>query len=382
MNSKLTIEDVREALDFDPATGILLWKKPHSNRVQIGDRAGVVAINGRRYINLKGEKHLAHRLAWAHYYGVWPTGDVKQKNGDYDNCTITNLVEQSRQETASNRRVNENSKSGHAGVTWDSKREKWQVHITQDYRQVALGLFEDLDAAVAARQEALATLKISVSPEERAAAAHSVARRRRQRVAWKQVNESGPTTWASFDDFCADIGDIPQTKSQLVKVDFSKPIGPTNFKWSLPPDKPFDHRTREGRIAYLRAHRRENPDLYREKELRRNFGMTLSEYREVENDQFGVCAICGKGETTERDGELLWLAVDHDHDTNENRGLLCIGCNTALGKFNDDPRLLRSAVAYLESKNKREPVWSRPVVTEITHLPIGQKILAENRLHG
>src|ERR1700724_1380922 len=102
MEPKLTIEFVREVLDFDPATGIFVWTAPRSKRVKVGDRAGVLATNGRRYVSVGGEKHLAHRLAWFYHRGVWPNGDVKQKNGDYDDCRIDNLVEQSEAETSGN----------------------------------------------------------------------------------------------------------------------------------------------------------------------------------------------------------------------------------------------------------------------------------------
>jgi len=39
--------------------------------------------------------------------------------------------------------------------------------------------------------------------------------------------------------------------------------------------------------------------------------------------------------------------IDHNHDTNKVRGLLCRNCNTALGLFNDNVNSLLSAIKYL-----------------------------------
>jgi len=356
MKSNLTIEQVRTALEFYPATGVLLWVRPQSNRVKVGDRAGVIASNGRRYVNVAGEKHLAHRLVWFHYYGVWPTGDVRQRDGNYDNCAIENLFEQTRQEVASTRRVNAKSKSGHAGVTWDSARERWQVHITRDYKQVGVGSYDSLEDAIAARREAMAS-EIVVSSDEKAKAAHAVARRRRQRMAWQRLERSGlRLTWPSLDEFCVDIGDIPETQMAIVPIDPVAPVGPGNWKWSLPTDQKHDFRTPEGRAAYGRAHREANADLYRDKELRKKFGITLVQYRAKLAEQGGVCAICGSDEIAERKGKKLSLAVDHDHDTEALRGILCIACNTGIGKLADSPQRLRDAADYLEAHGKREAV--------------------------
>ena len=41
------------------------------------------------------------------------------------------------------------------------------------------------------------------------------------------------------------------------------------------------------------------------------------------------------------------LYIDHCHDTDEVRGLLCNLCNVGLGAIQDNPVLLHSAVAYL-----------------------------------
>jgi hypothetical protein len=40
--------------------------------------------------------------------------------------------------------------------------------------------------------------------------------------------------------------------------------------------------------------------------------------------------------------------VDHDHTTGRIRGLLCTRCNAAIGLFEENPRLLRQAVGYLQ----------------------------------
>lgn len=89
--------------------------------------------------------------------------------------------------------------------------------------------------------------------------------------------------------------------------------------------------------------KRENPDKGYAGYLKRIYGITIKEYYKMLEDQGGGCAVCGKtpGENGRR------LAVDHDHETGEVRGLLCSSCNTGLGNFKDDPQLLESAMYYL-----------------------------------
>lgn len=43
------------------------------------------------------------------------------------------------------------------------------------------------------------------------------------------------------------------------------------------------------------------------------------------------------------------LAFDHNHTTGKFRGWLCTKCNTAIGQTNDNPKLLRKLVTYLEN---------------------------------
>lgn len=76
--------------------------------------------------------------------------------------------------------------------------------------------------------------------------------------------------------------------------------------------------------------------------LQRDFGLSEADYEAMLQAQEGACALCRK-----RPDVGKHLAVDHCHKTGRVRGLLCMLCNTALGKFNDDPERLRDAIAYL-----------------------------------
>ena len=60
-------------------------------------------------------------------------------------------------------------------------------------------------------------------------------------------------------------------------------------------------------------------------------------------EQGNACAICG----TDTPGGKGQFHADHDHETNQPRGVLCHNCNVALGNFQDNPEILRAAIEYL-----------------------------------
>lgn len=78
----------------------------------------------------------------------------------------------------------------------------------------------------------------------------------------------------------------------------------------------------------------------RKYELSHYYGITVNEYNRLVEQQKDKCAIChGKPEAC--------LAVDHCHETNKIRGLLCRKCNSALGLFDNNPIHLKNAIKYL-----------------------------------
>ena len=74
------------------------------------------------------------------------------------------------------------------------------------------------------------------------------------------------------------------------------------------------------------------------------YGLTLAQLHQMVEDQQGLCSICRKAMDPPH--------VDHDHATGQIRGLLCKTCNTGLGMFRDDPRLLAYALVYLETHGR------------------------------
>ena len=92
-------------------------------------------------------------------------------------------------------------------------------------------------------------------------------------------------------------------------------------------------------IARTRAWQAEFPDKATDSAYRRKYGISLAEVREKSEAQDGRCSICG---------EQHKIVVDHCHQRNVFRGLLCDRCNVALGCFEDDSVRLRRAVTYIE----------------------------------
>lgn len=105
------------------------------------------------------------------------------------------------------------------------------------------------------------------------------------------------------------------------------------------------HYQKKNRSKMIEAGKRwaaKNGQKIRFHHLERTYGITQIEYNQMLKDQNGTCAICG------RNNKGRALNVDHDHETNVIRGLLCNMCNTGLGSFNDDTVTLEKAVEYLK----------------------------------
>lgn len=111
-------------------------------------------------------------------------------------------------------------------------------------------------------------------------------------------------------------------------------------RYHADPDS-FSRKNKEWRVA--------NPKKVKNGKLKYYWGISIDEYERMLNEQGGVCAICGT-KPSER-----YLAIDHNHKTDSRRGLLCMECNTGLGKFKESVETMNKAIVYLQSWNAKEP---------------------------
>lgn len=101
-------------------------------------------------------------------------------------------------------------------------------------------------------------------------------------------------------------------------------------------------------INYELKKKLRDPLFERRKKLR------LKKWRNVDGSNFlaeqhdlmlqQYCEVCGNNQK---------LCVDHDHETNIVRGVLCVGCNLALGMLKDSPHLIQSLLKYLENHHEK-----------------------------
>lgn len=124
----------------------------------------------------------------------------------------------------------------------------------------------------------------------------------------------------------------PEQRQALSK----KRMGENNPNWKGGP------KTKEEIAEYTRQWRADNEDRVRNHRYLKKYGITLREYERLLKKQKGKCAICGALPGRRR------LEVDHCHETDAVRGLLCEMCNRGIGTFEDNPALLLAAANYLE----------------------------------
>lgn len=103
------------------------------------------------------------------------------------------------------------------------------------------------------------------------------------------------------------------------------------------------HKTRENNLKRMKLWQKKNKHKVKSYQLEKHYGITLKEYNRIFVNQGGKCAICRK----KPDIKKKYFAVDHNHRTGTNRGILCHACNIMIGNAKDSIKLLQAGIRYL-----------------------------------
>ena len=106
-----------------------------------GTTAGSLKTEGYVYVKLRNKCYLAHRLAWLHIHGQWPTEDIDHINSVRSDNRLSNLREAPGAINHQNKKHGWGS-SRYLGVFWNSSRQKWRAQLRLDRKAYFLGYFD------------------------------------------------------------------------------------------------------------------------------------------------------------------------------------------------------------------------------------------------
>lgn len=155
--------------EYNAEAGLLVWKRRDRSTFKSdgsfkswntrfsGKVAGSQNGQGYRQVDLDGKVYLAHRIIWTLVNGDIGAEDIDHLNGDRSDNRIENLRVVSRSVNLRNSARIKPSQLGICGVSVHKATGKYRAYVGVNGKQIHLGFFDDLDAAIEAREEANST---------------------------------------------------------------------------------------------------------------------------------------------------------------------------------------------------------------------------------
>ena len=134
-----------ELLDYNPQTGVFVWKKSPRNTVKSGSIAGSINTGGYRNIAIDGILYRSNRLAWFYVNKEWPSKRVDHKNLDKSDDSIWNFREATQSQNKANGSGYRTRKSNFKGAY--QQKGRWTSSIRVDGRLIYLGMFPNEEEA-------------------------------------------------------------------------------------------------------------------------------------------------------------------------------------------------------------------------------------------
>jgi hypothetical protein len=153
------LEELKEFFDYKD--GWLYWKKKSGRTTRLNTKAGRIVIYSHRLkltqdviISFKRKKWKAHRLIYAwHGYTLRSDEVIDHIDENPLNNCIENLRACTNKQNLENKKscYSTNKTSGHLGVRWHKGTNKWVAYIHHNGQGYHLGVFVNIEDAIAAR---------------------------------------------------------------------------------------------------------------------------------------------------------------------------------------------------------------------------------------
>lgn len=167
----LSPHDLRQLLRYDPESGKLFWLPRASVHFEGGKRhtpefmaarwnkqfAGKEAFtsstpSGHKQGMIFHRRYVAHRIAWAIFYGAWPEQLIDHIDRNPANNRISNLRDVPPHINSRNNPIRACNTSGYPGVGWRRCDQRWVARIRMFDRQTQIGSFKTREEAIDARK--------------------------------------------------------------------------------------------------------------------------------------------------------------------------------------------------------------------------------------
>ncbi len=142
----LTLERLKEALDYDAETGIFRHRESKTC-VKAGDVAGSQNDGNYQRIYIDGVPYKSHYLAWFYVTGEWPQHKLDHRDTNKRNNAFVNLRPANRSQNGANIGLKSHNTSGFKGVSLWKKTGRWKAQIQANGVKHFLGYHDTPEAA-------------------------------------------------------------------------------------------------------------------------------------------------------------------------------------------------------------------------------------------
>lgn len=142
---------LKQIFEYCPKTGQLFWCVSRKG-VSVGRAIKSMTNEGYCRVRVDGTVYYLHRIIWKLVHGTEPK-QIDHINGDRSDNRIENLRSISHSHNAKNQKKHKRNTSGVTGV-YKTKYGTWCARITVNGQHYGLGTYDNMAAAVNARQAA------------------------------------------------------------------------------------------------------------------------------------------------------------------------------------------------------------------------------------